>query len=229
MPRLIVYVLVLVSLGFHAFGQRQVRVIKPPKSHPSSTNLGIGMGLTNSAVFLQRNTLDEDNILGLTGCLTYDASKLLRVSVDYTRYQKVDIQPTWYNIRASTLEANVYVLWYSKGGLCFYPIAGLSYNVFKGYFTGQADFQHLTSRYSSNREITTRWIGVNTGVGMEYPIKPFAIFGSFKLRTGFSEGWSQLNIVDVCFSAGIRYNLKAPSLYKLFKGTGHRYYLDSDK
>jgi hypothetical protein len=229
MFRLILYVFAAVTLTFHVYGQRQVRVIKPPKSHPSHTNLGIGLGVTNSAVFLQRNTLDEDNIIGLTGCLTYDASKKLRVNVDYTRYQKVDIHPTWYNIRASTLEANANILWYSKGGFCFYPIAGISYNVFKGYFTGLADFQNLTSRYSSNHEVVTRWIGINTGVGMEYPIKPFAIFGSFKLRTGFSDGKSQLNIVDVCFNGGVRYNLRAPSLYKLFKGTGHRYYLDSDK
>ena|SRR6218665_1571244 len=229
MFRLILYTFAALAFSSGVYGQRQVRVIKPPKAHRSSTNLGIGVGVANSAVFLQRNTLDDDNIIGLHGCLTYDASRMLRVSVDYTRYQKVNIAPTWYNIQASTLEANLFVLWYSKGGLCFYPIGGISYNVFKGYFTGLGDFQNLSSRYGVNGQVVTRWLGVNTGVGMEYSIKPFAVFASFKLRTGLSDGRSGLNIVDVCFNAGIRYNLKAPSLYKIFKGNGHRYYLDSDK
>ena len=206
-----------------------VRTIKPVKTHPAKTNLGIGVGITNSAIFLQRNTLEDGNIKGLTGTLTYDASKKIRINIDYTRYQKIDIVPTWYDIHASTLEANMSILWYSKGGLCFYPMAGLSYNVFKGNFTGLDDFQNLAAKYPGQRYITTRWLGFNAGVGMEYIIKPFAIFGNAKMRVGFSDGNSQLNIMDVCFNAGIRYNLRAPSLYKLFKRPGDRYSLDSDK
>gem|GEM_PF-6814592 len=32
--------------------------------------------------------------------------------------------------------------------------------------------------------------------------------------------------MDVCFTAGIRYNFKVPSVYKLFKGTKSRYMLN---
>jgi hypothetical protein len=210
-------------------GQRKIRAIKPIKTHPAKTNFSIGAGITNSAVFLQRNTLDNTKIQGFSGYLMYDLSKTLRLSFDYTRYSTTDIAPTWYNIHASTIEANLHVLWHSKGHLSFYPIAGLSLNIFKGYFTGINDYQNLTAIYSTNNEITTRWVGLNTGVGMEYSLKPVILFGSCKMRVGFSEGHSELNIVDVCFSAGIRYNLRVPSLYSLFKGTRNRYFLDAEK
>ena len=229
MFRLVLYLCFTLVLVVNSSGQRQVRTIKPVKKHPLKTNLSIGIGITNSAVFLQRNTLDDGNVKGLTGCATYDLSKIFRVSLDYTRYNELNIAPTWYNIHASTVEMNLYVLWHSKENLCFYPLTGLSLNRFEGYFTGLDDYQHLSDKYRKDRDITTLWLGVNAGLGFEYMIKPIIIFGSYKMRIGYSNGSSQLNIVDVCFSFGVRYNLRVPSFYKLFRGTRNRYFLDADK
>ncbi len=229
MWRLLLYLCLVTLCTFRANAQRQVRVIKPVKTHPSKTNFSFGAGYTNSAVFLQRNTLDNTKIQGFSGYLMYDLSRTLRLSTEYTRYNKTDIAPTWYNIHASTIEANLHILWRSKSHLSFYPMAGLSLNIFKGYFTGLADYQNLTEKYKQNNEVVTRWMGLNMGVGMEYSINPIILFGTSKMRVGFSDGRSGLNIVDVCFSAGIRYNLRVPSLYRLFKGTRNRYFLDAEK
>lgn len=223
MFRRCLYLFAVILLVTQVSAQRMVRTIKPVKTHSTKTNFSIGLGATNSAVFLQRNTLDNTKITGLSGFMTYDLSKQLRLAVDYTRYRKIDIIPTWYNIHASTIEANLQVLWHSKSNLYFYPMAGLSLNTFKGYFTGLNDFQNLAQIYAKNNNVTTRWLGFNTGVGVEYNAKPFVIFGSFKMRLGFAERTTQLNIVDVCFSAGVRYVLTVPSLYKLFRGTHDRY------
>lgn len=228
MIRLLAYMFFTCVLSFHMSGQRQVRTIKPVKTHPAKTNLGIGLGITNSVVFLARNTSENNDALGFQGSLVYEGSKLFRVTLEYTRYAKIDIVPTWYDVRANTIESNVHILFRSKGNLYFYPLFGLSYNSFKGRFTGLNDYMNLTSVYGgANKDVSTRWLGVNVGIGLEYQVKPFIIFGSFKMRGGFSKG-EKLNIMDVCYSLGVRYNLRVPSLYRLFKGPGNRYSLDTD-
>ena len=49
----------------------------------------------------------------------------------------------------------------------------------------------------------------------------------YKMRIGVNEGNKQLTILDVCFAAGLRFNMRAPSIYRLFKGTRSRYLLDT--
>lgn len=226
MFRVLVYLLFTCVLTGSLSAQRQVRTIKPVKVHPAKTNLGIGIGATNSVVFLARNTSENNDALGLHTSLVYEGSRLFRVTVEYTRYSKIDIAPTWYGVKANTIESNVHILYHSKGNLYFYPLVGLSYNSFKGRFTGLNDYMNLRAVYGTG-EVATHWFGLNTGVGLEYLVKPFVIYGTFKMRTGFSEV-EKLNILDVCYSIGVRYNLRVPTLYKLVKGPGQRYSLDTD-
>ena len=47
------------------------------------------------------------------------------------------------------------------------------------------------------------------------------------MRVGKSDFQNPLNIMDGCFSFGLRYNLTVPSVYKIFRGTKSRYLLDS--
>ena len=198
------------------------------KPRPTYTNLGIGVGITNSVVFLARNTNEKNAALGITASVVYGLSKSFRLSFDYTRYGRIDISPTWYDIKANTFEANLQIMFKSKSDFYFYPMFGLSYNEFKGYFTGKNDYLNLNSIYPANANVTSRWLGFNSGVGLEYNFKPVIIFGGAKMRVGVSEGDSGLNIMDVCYTFGIRYNLIVPTLYKLFRG-GSRYNLDLRK
>lgn len=229
MFRLVLYLCVAFALTFSAYGQRQVRTIKPVKRHPAKTDLGIGIGYSSSVLYLARNTSDRNDSRGITGSLVYEGSKLFRVTLEYTRYSKIDIVPTWYGVTANTIETNLHILYRSKGNLFFYPLVGISYNTFKGLYTGLNDYLNLSSVYDKGENVTTRWLGFNAGVGLEYSIKPFIIYGSFKMRVGVSESNNELNILDVCSSIGVRYNLRVPSLYKLFHGTRNRYFLDTDK
>jgi hypothetical protein len=56
-----------------------------------------------------------------------------------------------------------------------------------------------------------------------------SIFGEYKMRVGNSDDKRQINIMDVCFSFGVRYNLKVPSIYRIVNGTKSRYLLDPKK
>jgi len=209
-----------------AFFKSQVRVIRPLITRPTTSKLGIGVGMANSVVFLTRNTSEKNNALGLVTALTYGISKLYRVDVSYTYYNSIDIVPTWFRIKANTIEANLHVMFKSKGSLYFYPLFGLSYNVFRGYFTGKDDYLNLASIYQKNQNVTSRWLGVNTGIGMEYVVKPIVFFAGFKMRVGIPERGRGLDILDVCYTFGIRYNFVVPSIYSLFQGTRKRYFLE---
>ncbi len=204
----------------------QVRVIKPVKTHPRKTNLAFGTGVMRSFIFLTRNVQDNNDATGFTGSVVYGGEKIFRGCLEFTGYRKIDIVPTWYNIKAYTIELNGQALARFKNTRAyFYPLFGISFNSFKGYFTGKNDFLHLTGKYEPNQVARTNWIGANVGAGYEQYFKRISIFGEYKMRIGRSN--KQLTIMDVCFSAGLRFNLRVPSVYKIFSGTKNRYLLES--
>jgi len=189
----------------------------------------MGLGATRSVVYLARNVKPNNNATGLNLSLVYGGSKLFRASFEYTRYLKMDIAPTWYNIKASTVEFNMHAIARFRSRIAyFYPLFGISYNRFSGTYTGINDYLNLSSFYEKNQKIVTRWLGINIGTGYEIYFKPGSFFIDYKMRIGRTEGYNQINIQDVCITAGLRFNLKAPSLYSVFvyRGTRSRYLLD---
>jgi hypothetical protein len=209
----------------------QTRIIKPVKTYPKKTNLAFSVGRTRSVLFLSRNVKENNDAKGFSFSAIYGGSKILRVSLEYTMYKQINIEPTWFNIQANTIEANVHVLARVKNTKAlFYPLFGLSYNHFSGFFTGRNDFINLAEKYKINSVVTTNWLGLNVGTGYEQYIGPVSFFIDYKMRVGAYDGKEQhVNITDVCISFGLRYNIKAPSIYKIFRGTKNRYFLDTDK
>jgi len=208
----------------------QTRVIKPAKkSYPKSTNLAISGSVTRSVLYLSRNVKEDNDALGYSFSLIYDGAKLFRMSFEYTRYNTINIEPTWYDIHASTAEVNGQIIArFRNNKAYFYPLFGVSYNIFSGYFTGRNDFLGVGEKYKSNTIVSTNWFGVNIGTGYEYRFKAVSLFMDYKMRVGKADR-KQLNIMDVCYSFGLRYNLRVPSIYKIFSGTKSRYLLDTEK
>jgi hypothetical protein len=199
------------------------------KSYPKYRNLGIGLGLTRSVVYLARNVKENNDATGIQISMVYGISRLLRLSMEYTHYLPIDIAPTWYNIKANTIEVNTHIIAHlSRSSAYFYPLFGLSYNTFSGTYTGQNDYLNLGSLYEENSNVTTNWIGLNLGTGYEYFFKPGSFFIDYKMRVGFTEGYNQINIQDVCIMAGLRFNIKVRSLQSIFiyRNTRSRYLLD---
>ena len=224
MVKFICYFLCLVVCG--NVGVAQVKVVKPVKTRAKTTNLAIGFGAAKSVLYLNRNVKENNDASGLQASLVYGGSNIFRFSFEYTFYRPIDIAPTWYDIKASTFEANMHVIARFKNtDAIFYPLIGISYNTFSGFFTGKNDFLNLVDKYKPNQRAVTQWLGVNIGTGYELFLKRVSFFLDYKMRVGFTDGKKQLNIIDVCFGGGIRYNLKAPSIYKLFRGTRSRYLL----
>lgn len=207
----------------------QLKVIKPVVTHSKWTNFALGYGRSRSVVYLNRNVKQDNDARGNHFSLIYGGAHLLRFSAEYTHFNLKDISPTWYNIKANTFEANIHFLARLKESKAFfYPIFGLSYNFFRGYFTGQNDFLNLRSIYPTNQTVVTRWLGLNVGTGFEYYFRPGSFFVDYKMRLGKAQGTEHFNIMDVCFSAGFRFNMKVPSIYQIFRGTRSRYSLKTE-
>lgn len=208
----------------------QLKVIKTVVKPAKRTNLSFGYGRSRSVVYLNRNVNQDNDARGHHLTLVYGGNRLIRFSGEYTNFKLKDIAPTWYTIKATTLEANVHFLArFQSNKALFYPIAGLSYNTFAGFFTGQNDFLNLRAIYPINQRVKTTWLGVNVGTGFEYFFRPGSFYLEYKMRLGIAEGSENLNIMDVTFSAGLRYNLKVPSMSSLFRGTRGRYFIKGEE
>lgn len=236
MYRFIPYLILF--LFSHALSHAQKRIGKLPtqnqgktvSKYPKRTNLAFSAGATRSVVYLARNVKPDNDATGFNTALVYGGARLLRLSLEYTRYKTIDIAPTWYSIKANTVELNMHILARFRGkNAYFYPLVGLSYNTFSGTYTGVYDYLNLGNIYPKNERAVTHWWGINLGTGYEYYFKPGSFFLDYKMRIGRTEGYNQLNIQDVCISAGLRFNLRVPSVYSLFiyRNTRSRYLLDT--
>lgn len=227
---------VLAFLSVQMIGQ-QMPHTKKPVSSPSTkkikreegmTNLQFGMGLTGSVLYLSRNIKEDNDALGYTFSALYGGHKTFRIGAQYTKYVPIDMGPTWYDVKASTTEANAeMIVLFKNNQTILYPLVGFSYNTFQGYFTGVDDFLNLRELYRVNTEVRNTWIGLNVGTGIEHAFGPVVIFADYKMRVGEQDkrvGNRGINIMDVCYTGGLRLKLWVPTLHKLYKGVNDRYH-----
>jgi hypothetical protein len=198
------------------------------KRESEKTNLEIGVGAMGSVLYLGRNIKEDNDAKGFTITGNYGGQKLCRLGFQYTFYRPIDIEPTWYDVKAHTIEANLEMIARFKNNKSYlYPFVGLSYNTFKGYFTGQNDFLGLKEYYPMNTTQRERWMGVNIGTGFEHAMGPIVLFADYRMRVGLQRQYGNngggLNIMDVCYSAGVRLKMIVPTLHKIYRGISDRY------
>ncbi len=204
---------------------------KPKKEYFKKTDFGLGVGITRSVVFLSRNVKENNEATGFTFNAIYGGHNLVRLAFDYTDYRIIHITPTWLNIKAKTYELNVqFLARFKEMKALMYPITGISYNSFYALFTGQDDFQGLRDYYKANTYVRNNWLGANFGLGYEQQISFLKLFINYKMRVGAADITSRINIMDVCYGMGLRYDMKAYTprhFYRsIFRKTRSRYELD---
>lgn len=233
-------IIIFVILSTFSFAQVKTKPVNEPKDlklkvvkkeEAKFTSFGVGIGVTRSVIFLSRNILEFNDANGLNINMVYGGHKLVRWSAEFHRFNSINIEPTWYNIKAKTYEVNAQFLARFKNNRdLIYPITGLSVNEFNGYFTGRDDFQNLREKYQINSEVKSYWIGMNFGLGYEHAFGPLNAFIVYKMRVGAQDVNERLNIMDVCYTAGLRYDIRTFTpkyLYKyIFRGYRNRYMLN---
>lgn len=226
-------VLVCFVLSSAIYAQQKPHTKKPVASNATKnkkkeegmTELQIGAGIGGSVLFLSRNIKEDNDALGYTMNVVYGGHKGYRFSAQYTKYMPIDIAPTWYDIKANTIETNIEaIVLFKNNKTILYPMAGFSYNTFKGYFTGVDDFLNLEEIYKRNTIIRNNWVGLNVGTGVEHAFGPLVLFCDYKMRVGKGDKTSGINIMDVCYSGGLRLKIWVPTFHKIYRGINDKYH-----
>lgn len=156
-----------------------------------------------SVIYLARNIKETNNEPGFCGGLTYDLNNFVRISSLHTRFRPINIEPTWLNVKANTYEINLEILAkFPNNKTLLYPFAGLSYNTYTGFFTGESDYLNLREYYPVNSTVKNQWLGLNFGVGLEHNFGLLGIFIDYRMRVGKQD--KIINIMDVCYTGGLK-------------------------
>ncbi|MBP7810478.1 MAG: hypothetical protein KA163_14390 [Bacteroidia bacterium] len=226
-------ILVFFALVLNVYAQQKTHTKKPVKSASTNntkkeegrTNLQFGVGVSGSVLYLSRNINEDNDALGYTINAVYGGHKSYRFSAQYTKYIPIDIAPTWYDVKANTIEANMEaIVLFKNNKTILYPMAGFSYNTFKGYFTGANDFLNLKEIYGRNTTVRENWLGLNIGTGVEHAFGPLVLFCDYKMRIGKDGRKAAFNIMDVCYSGGVRLKIWVPTFNKLYRGINDKYH-----
>jgi hypothetical protein len=208
--RALIVLCVILSACFSNNAFSQTRTVKshtvtPSKKYkePEFTRLSLKAGVNISVVYLTRNIKDKNNEPGFCAGGVYEFNNFVRASVLYTHFKTLNIEPTWYNVKANTYEANLEIMArFPNKKTIMYPFTGLSYNTFNGFFTGQSDYLNLKEFYGSNTTVKDNWLGVNLGTGIEHNFGILGIYMDYRMRVGRAE--KAINIMDVCYTAGLK-------------------------
>lgn len=188
----------------------------------SYTKFSLKAGTNISVVYLARNTKDNNNVPGICGGLTYEINDFVRIATLYSHFKPINIEPTWYDVKANTYEANLEIMAkFPNKKTILYPFAGFSYNTFEGFFTGQRDYLNLKEYYTANTTVSNKWIGLNLGTGMEHNFGILGVFIDYRMRVGRYE--KNLNIMDVCYTGGLKCRLPYGKLAKRFDHLNDKY------
>lgn len=170
------------------------------------TRWSLKAGGNISVIYLARNVKESNNEPGYCGGFIYELNNFVRVSTLFTRFRPINIKPTWLNVKANTYEANLEILAkFPNKKTLLYPFAGLSYNTYTGFFTGESDYLNLREYYPVNSTIKNQWLGLNLGIGLEHNFGIVGLFIDYRMRVGKQE--NAINIMDVCYTGGLKIHI----------------------
>lgn len=230
------FILIPVVLLTFCFQSLSAQVKKTTKTAPTSTltpkklekekpytRWSLKVGGNISVIYLARNVKEKNNEPGYCGGLTYEVNNFVRVSCLYTRFNPINIKPTWLDVKANTYESNLEIIArFPNKKTLLYPFVGISYNTYSGFFTGESDYLNLREYYPINSTVKNQWLGVNLGTGLEHNFGIVGLFLDYRMRVGKQE--TAINIMDVCYTGGIKIRFPYGKLAKSMSSTNDRFH-----
>ena len=230
------FILIPVVLLTFCFQSLSAQVKKTTKTAPTSTltpkklekekpytRWSLKVGGNISVIYLARNVKEKNNEPGYCGGLTYEVNNFVRVSCLYTRFNPINIKPTWLDVKANTYESNLEIIArFPNKKTLLYPFVGISYNTYSGFFTGESDYLDLREYYPINSTVKNQWLGVNLGTGLEHNFGIVGLFLDYRMRVGKQE--TAINIMDVCYTGGIKIRFPYGKLAKSMSSTNDRFH-----
>lgn len=227
----IIFVFVsLIFLSTHSVLSQTNKPIKVPtlptakiNKERQFTRWSLKTGANISVIYLARNVKDKNNEPGFCAGITYEINNFIRIASLYTRFQPINIEPTWLNVKANTFEINLEMLArFPNQKTLLYPFVGFSYNTYTGFFTGESDYLNLREYYAVNSTIKNQWLGANLGTGLEHNFGIIGVFIDYRMRVGRQE--KTINIMDVCYTGGLKIRFPYGKIAKRIAAPNDRFH-----
>jgi len=219
---------ILVGLFFTNFVVAQNTLFKN-KIH--SENLFLGGGLNLSSVNIFRNYTENPYHVGWTIRASYLSKNNFRITAEYFRTPKFQLNPTWKDVRSNNLVFSFNALAnIIDQDITIYTISGICFQSWKGYYTGLNDFSDARFYYTENSWVTNKNICMDLGIGFEKPFPGFYLYGDFRYR--FADIDKRFGIIDALYQIGIHFPIyfyqndsknKTKKRHKIFKRFNDKY------
>jgi hypothetical protein len=222
------FISILIGLYFANFAVAQNTLFK---NNILSENLFIGGGLNLSSVNIFRNYIENPYQLGWTIRASYLSKKNFRITAEYFRTPKFQLNPTWKDVRSNNLALSFNALAnIIDQDVIIYTISGVCFQSWKGYYAGLNDFSDARFFYAENSWVTNKTICLDLGIGFEKPFPGFYLYGDFRYR--FADIDRRFGIIDALYQIGIHFpiyfyfndkNNKTKKRHKLFNRFNDKY------
>ena len=134
-------------------------------------------------------------------------SPVFRITSEYTNQFAYSIEPAWKLIHSQSYELSANLLAnLVDANASFYTITGLSFQHWRGHFTGVDHYFQLVDLGRTPKDFSTNWGSVIVGCGFEKIIDRFSFFAEFKYRISKKQENVPLNIIDACYTTGLKYS-----------------------
>lgn len=162
-------------------------------------------GTTFSVLDIEREGSDKPrNCFNVRACLLLNNK--FRVLAE-TAWHRYDLSPTWTNIQWNNFEIDFhYIGHFEESSTGIYLLTGIGVQNWSGLFTGVNDYNRVGETVEPNTRHGYTWGTLNAGCGVEKDFDKIGIFGEFKLRGRKKNFFTPVNIIDVVYTVGVRYN-----------------------
>ena len=142
-----------------------------------------------------------------SGRLYFQPNGLIRFVLDYSHVEQVNILPTWLNVQNSFIDLDMHLLMHPiRSTATVYFILGFSSQQWKGFYTGQEDFNNGVLKIPPYTSYKSLYFGGSIGFGFEFHlVRQLDLYGDVRYRMTKTDVGFGLS--DVCYGLGIKYTL----------------------
>jgi hypothetical protein len=216
--------LILLSFSHFIFSQNNTdntKTLKPlPKTHwYNGSGVYVFGTYQLGAINVQRNPFSQTLFSGWSGGIVVKGKNNPHLLIEYGTTLKTNLSLDWVDIKEQHVNVNALFDAYATDNNQLIAILGITYKQLDGFYTGKLKTNEYTKLYASNTKISNSWLGLNTGLGYEFNIAPFSVFGLVEIPVVWSDLGFGIN--DFIIKVGLKQKIPFKAIFKKSKDRYH--------
>lgn len=188
----------------------------------------------SGGISLSANDLAKGNDVVKPGFVTrmhFPNCGFTHLVLEYNSLFAFDLNETWVGVKARDYDANVFFGRVTPNApSSFHAFTGLSVKTWEGTYTGVGENRITSFFVPVDGSASLVRFCANFGIALEKRINDLSLFGDFRFRISPVKENVRVEIMDIMYSAGLKYNLlfrKDDKHRKArFRMPGNKYNLD---